>query len=184
MALTGAVTSYAIDQDASAFAITLRPGPPGLRIEVGGIDGCFDATITANGTVDLDAPLAGRFEVDVEQLDLGNRLLTFGARRFLSSGNDHTGERATVVGELVEARSTDGRHFDADLVLRVRGREVPVTGTCTFDAGVVGALRVTGEATCDPRALGVALPPLVHPTAHVRWDLRLAAVPATVAGAA
>lgn len=69
-------------------------------------------------------------------------------------------------------------------MLRVRGREVPVTGTCTFDGGVVGTLRATGEATCDPRALGVALPPLVRPTAHVRWDLRLAAVPATVAGAA
>ena len=178
------MTSYAIDQDTSAFAITLRPGPPGLRIEVGGIEGSFDATITADGAVDLGAPLAGRFEVDVEQLELGNRLLTAGARRFLSSGSGAGGARATVVGELVEARSDDGRHFDADLVLRVRGREVPVTGTCTFDGGVVGTLHVTGEATCDPRALGVALPPLVRPTAHVRWDLRLAAVPATVAGAA
>ncbi|MEZ5144098.1 MAG: hypothetical protein R2726_16490 [Acidimicrobiales bacterium] len=174
------MTTFVIDQDTSGFSITLKPGPPGLAFDVSGVQGSFDATITADGAVDLDAPLDGRFEMDVRRLDLGNRVLTFGAKRFLSGGLDD----ASVVGELVEARSDDGRTFDADLVLHVRGRSIPVHGTCVFDAGPDGTLRVTGGAVCDPRAFGVALPPLVRPDAHVRWDLHLAAVPAELRGAA
>lgn len=174
------MTLHQIDQDASGFTITLQPGPPGLAIEVSGVQGAFEATVAPDGTVDLEAPLSGRFEMDVHQLDLGNRFLTAGAKRFLSGG----ATRATVVGELVEARSDDGRTFDADLVLHVRGRSIPVNGTCVFEVAGQDALRVTGGAVCDPRAFGVALPPLVRPKARVRWDLQLTAVPASLPGVA
>jgi hypothetical protein len=178
--LNRVVTSHRIDQDASGFTINLQPGPPGLAIEVSGVQGGFEVTVTPDGRVDLDAPLSGRFEMDVHQLDLGNRFLTAGAKRFLAGGET----RATVVGELVDARSDDGRTFDADLMLHVRGRSVPVEGTCVFSVADDDVLRVTGSAVCDPRAFGIALPPLMRPKARVRWDLHLIAAPVTRHGAA
>ncbi|MCB1004118.1 MAG: hypothetical protein R2699_14930 [Acidimicrobiales bacterium] len=166
------MATYEIDKERSTFSLRFSPSFPGMGAKISGLTGRFDAAVDHDGTIDWDAPFSGAFEMHVDDISLGNRFMTFGARQWLDPR-----QYDRVTGELldVEPEGTDG--FTSHVRINVKGTEVTMAATGRFDVRTHDDITVHGRSMADPREFGVALPPFLNVMVHVRWRIELNPVP-------
>lgn len=163
-----AVSRYEIATEHTSFHVSTRPGMPGVGARVRGVTGHFDATISDDGVVDLDRPVTGSFTMTVDDLETGNRLVNAGVRQFLGSGSE-----VAVAGRILGATARDDGRTQLSMAVTIRERNVKLVGMGRLRLDHEQRLEAAGDTMCDPRAFGVALPPLVNLMVHIRWRIIL-----------
>ncbi|MCX7621456.1 MAG: hypothetical protein N2037_11520 [Acidimicrobiales bacterium] len=163
---------YSIVTERSSLSVSFKPAFPGLAARVTGLVGDFDVAIDDEGVIDWSQPSTGRFELRVEELSLGNRLLTMGARRWLDP------ERFDrIAGELLEVRPlrehAGDRRFASTVHLTLKDMDLTMAAHGRFEVELLDRITVYGRTFTDPRQFGVYLPPFLNFMVHVRWKITL-----------
>jgi hypothetical protein len=163
------VTAFVIDTERTSFAVSFRPGIPGIGATVSGVRGVFDAAVDDAGVVDWTEAVHGSFIMHVDDLQMGNRMFTTASRQVLSRALDEP-----ISGTLRDVEPDPARldHFTAAIFIRFGDRDVPLRGQGRFEATDDG-FRVAGTSLVDPRSFGVPLPPLLNLVCTVRWRIHL-----------
>jgi len=159
---------YRIDTDAASFTVRFRPGMPGVGARVSGVQGSFDATMDADGRVDLSAPVGGSFTLHIDELQMGNRVLTAATRRWLA-GDDEV----AVQGAIDDVRPAGDGTYQMALAMTMRHHTYHLSANGSLRATVGDNLAVTGTTEVHPSEVGVPIPRFLPPTVVVAWDLLL-----------
>jgi hypothetical protein len=165
------MAAWQIDPEHTRFTVSFEPGLPGVGVHVRGFTGTFDAAIDEYGRPDFDQPVAGAFVMTVDDLQLGNRLLTTAVRSWL--GND---EEIGVTGTIGEVTPYDDERHRLIVALTMRGETHRLEGRGRSELTPSGVLRVRGRSRVDPRQLGVPIPKVIRVRSIAEWDLHLTSV--------
>lgn len=160
---------WRVDPDRTRFRISFRPGPPGMSVHISGVTGTFEATVDEAGRPDLSRPLTGSFAMTVDDLQLGNTLLTTAVRRWLGGSDE-----VAVTGRIGEI-SPAGDAYELVVELGLRGQTHRLAGISRTERTPEGDLVVIGGTVVDPRRLGVPIPPLVPLRSRADWTIHLGA---------
>ena len=155
---------FRIVPEDTRFDARLRPGPPG-GVQISGVTGEFSAVEGPDGLFDLSHPVEGSFSLQVAELDLGNRILTFAVRQWLGS--------RPVQGRLGEARPLDDGTYLMELFMELRGREHLLEGTGSVDAPDGDRSVLHGGMTVKPADIGLHVPGFLVPTTDLTWAIVL-----------
>ena len=135
---------YTFDSVRSCVWVSGRSSLHPINTETRGITGWFETSTRADGTLDLDRPVAGELELAVERLTSGNQLYDhelrrrMEARRFptiagrvttIAEGGQHP--HYIVTGEISFHGKT--RTFEHDMHIEVHEEGVSLTGDYVFD---------------------------------------------------
>lgn len=162
------MSHWTIDQHRTSLRISFQPGLPGVGVHVRGVNGSFEATIDEHGRPDLDREIHGEFSVTVDDLQLGNKLLTAAVKPWL--GGD---DEVAIVGEIHRIEPYDDERYRMHLRMTMRGEthEIESRGRSRLTAD--GDLRVLGKTKVDPRDLGVPIPKVLRLRSIAEWDIHL-----------
>jgi len=135
---------YTFDSVRSCVWVSGRSSLHPINTETRGITGWFETSTRADGSLDLDLPVAGELELAVERLTSGNQLYDhelrrrIDARRFPTIAGRLSGiaadgphPRYTVTGDIVFHGKT--RTFEHDMHIEVHEEGVSLTGEYVFD---------------------------------------------------
>ena len=107
----------------------------------------------------------GSFSLRVDELDLGNRLLTFGVRQWLGS--------RPVRGQLGEASPLDDGTYRMSLLMELRGHTHVLSGHGHVDPPEGGRSVLHGGMTVRPADIGLHVPGFLVPTTDLTWAIVL-----------
>lgn len=139
-----------------------------IHVEASELEGYLEASFDG-GRVDTDQPVAGRVEVEVRELESGNKLIDKETARRLE-----VGRHPRLTGELQElGAGAAAQRYRAEGDLTVRGQTQRVSGELAITEGESpGTVIVEGEREFDVRDFGLEPPRLmglkVHPEVRVR----------------
>ena len=134
-------------------------------MQISGVTGEFSAVEGADGLFDLSHPVDGSFSLRVAELDLGNRLLTFGVRQWLGS--------RPVRGRLGEASPLDDGTYRMSLLMELRGHTHVLSGHGHVDPPEGGRSVLHGGMTVRPADIGLHVPGFLVPTTDLTWAIVL-----------
>ena len=162
------MTRYRILPEHSIAWIDARSSVHPIHSRTEGLSGFFDAEVTADGAVDVTAPLAGTVELPVDRLSSGNPLYDREMKRRIDSRRHPT--ISGVLGSM-QLSGAGGRYRMSGEVT-FRGVTRPVEGEVAITAPDPQTLCLEGEHVFDVRDWGMEPPKLmllkVHPDVTVR----------------
>ncbi len=157
---------YEIDPERTTFEVRVRPGLPMPVARVTGLTGSFEVTLDDEGEVDLRHPIVGNFAMQMDDLNMGNPVMTMAAKRFLA------GDDGLAITGGIDGIEPHPAGYQLGMTMTFRG------GTHRMDA--VGAMDrvgeemlVTGRTRVNPRDIGVRLPPMVKLAMIADWKIAL-----------
>lgn len=157
-----------IDTDRTTFRITFKPGIPGLGVHITGVSGEFTATLDEHGTPDLDQPIEGSFAMRLDDLQLGNRLITAAVKGWLGGDTE-----VPITGRLGAVTPIDGHHHLLELLITMQGTEHRIESRGSTEVHEDGTFVVHGTATVDPRDVGVPIPSFLGLRTRASWRIHL-----------
>lgn len=163
--------SYEIDTHRSSFDLRFKPGIPGVGARITGLRGRFDAGIDDDGIIDWDHPVQGEFEMRVDDISMGNRFMTFGAKQWMDPKRYDR-----ITGEIVGVRRKGEDGFACDVNIQLKDMDVTMTSTGRFDIADPANITVHGRTMTDPREFGVLMPPFINFMVHTRWRIAISPV--------
>jgi polyisoprenoid-binding protein YceI len=135
---------YTFDSVRSCIWVSGRSSLAPINTETRGINGWFEATTLADGSLDLHAPVSGRLELSVDRLTSGNVLYDrelkrrIEARRFPTILGEITGvvpgeahPRYLVTGDITFHGET--HTFTHEMAIEVQDGAVLLSGDDVFD---------------------------------------------------
>lgn len=158
---------YEVDSETAEFSVRFRPAVPGAGAELAGITGWFELAIV-DGDLDLDQPVTGEFQTLMEDLRVGNAVISAIAKRWLK-GDSEMAARGTVS----DITRRDGGGFDMTLNMELRGRVYPIGCRSSFVENDDGSLRAWGTSRFKPADVGIPIPRLASPWIQTRWEVDL-----------
>ena len=135
-----------------------------MRATISGVTGTFTAAVGADDSFDLAQPIEGTFELRVDDLDLGNRVLTFAVGKFL--GRDVAGR----IGEVAPPPGGSDEHA-MQLFLTIRGREHELWGHGRVEPPAGDRAVLHGRLTVHPADIGLRVPGFLVPTTEMTFAL-------------
>jgi hypothetical protein len=145
-------TRYTFDPVRSCVWVRGRSSLAPINTETRGMGGWFAATVRSDGSLDLDAPVAGHLELASERLTSGNVLYDRELRRRIDSRRFPTIEGEIIRVEESEERGVHScylvtgdvsfhgktRTFSHEMRIEVLREEVVLTGEDVFDVREFG----------------------------------------------
>jgi hypothetical protein len=165
------VARFEIDPDRTQVSVGTRPGLPGLGASVAGVRGWFDATLAADGTIDLGPPTTGELTATVDRIETGNQLVADAMARWPGASSGLSVHVA--ISDVRPLGDHDAGRVEVVLHAVVGERSADLVGSGRMRALDAGAIEAAGVTLCDPRAFGISLPPLLNLIVHVRWRVTL-----------
>jgi len=162
------LSRYEIDGETAEFSVGFRPRVPGAGAELAGITGWFELAIDEDGDIDLDQPVSGEFITLVDELHVGNAVVSAVARFWLR-GDSEMAARGSVSN--IERRE-DGK-FDMTLHMEIRDSVYALPCRSSFVAHDDGSLRAWGSSRFSASDVGIPIPKLASPTIETRWEVDL-----------
>ena len=162
------MATYAIDKERSSFSLRFSPSFPGMKARITGLSGTFDAAVDEDGVIDWDSPVEGTFEMHVDDISLGNRFLTFGAKQWMDPKRYDR-----ITGEIQDVRPDGENGFSCDVLIKLKDMEKSMTANGVFDVRTHDDITVHGKSMADPREFGVLMPPFMNFMVHVRWKIEI-----------
>ncbi len=162
------MSRWRIDTHRTSFRVSFQPGMPGLGVQIRGVTGTLYADLDERGQPDLNQPVEGTFELTLDDLRLGNALLTRAARSWL--GDE---DQVAMTGWMGDVEPLGDDNYRFEVRLRMRGDEHPLEAHGRTALQPDGSVQVHGTSEVDPRRLGVALPRFVPLRCRTLWDLRV-----------
>ena len=141
-----------------------------MRATISGVTGTFTAGVGADDSFDLTQPVEGFFALQVDDLDLGNRILTFAVGKFL--GRDVSGR----LGHIAPPPE-GGDEYAMQLFLTIRGKEHELWGHGHVDPPDGDRAVLHGGLTAHPADIGLRVPGFLVPTTEMTFALVLELVP-------
>lgn len=155
-----------IDPHRTAFRVTFNL--PGLAVNIRGVTGTFLADLDERGQPDLSQPVEGDFAMTVDDLQLGNALLTKVVKRWLGD-DDHV----AISGWMGDVEPVGDDQYRYHLRLRLRGEEHGMQAIGRTALQPDGSVQVHGSSEVDPRQVGVPIPRAIPLRVRTSYDLRV-----------
>lgn len=161
---------YTFDPVRSCIWVSGRSSLHPINTETRGISGWFSATTLADGSLDLDSPVAGRLELSVDRLTSGNALYDRELKRRMDARR-----YPTILGEItrVELCGADPSYrVTGDISFHGKIRRF--THEMTIEVND-GSVLLSGDDEFDIREFGMKPPSMlmvrVYPEIKVRVEL-------------
>lgn len=160
---------FEIITERTSIDVRFDPHLPGLGARATGLTGYLKGMVDDEGMVDISRPVSGEFTVLVGDFDLGNRLITYAAKKWLGRESD-----LAVRGHLGGFKPLRDGRFEATVVSQLKGLHYELAGEGTLRRHCSRTLVLNGLTRLHPRDVGVPVPRFGIPWVHVHWDIALA----------
>lgn len=163
---------FVVDTDRTELDVEVHPSLFGFRVRITGVHGEVEGDLRPDGTVDLSSSIGARVSLNVNELDLGNPLLTRTTRGALGLAGDGSVSASLVEVSRGDAPAADeGQSFMFTFEVEsgsLRGRLEAKAVVAPNDDGSV---TVTGATEFRATDFDVHLPGLGHLRGVCHWTV-------------
>ncbi|MGZ4730027.1 MAG: hypothetical protein ACXWB2_20110 [Acidimicrobiales bacterium] len=163
---------FIVDSDRTELDVEVHPSLFGFRVHITGLHGEVQGDLRPDGTVDLSSTVGARVSMNVNELDLGNPLLTRTTHGALGLAGD-----GSVTASLIEIGGDEappsgrGQAFRFTFEVEsgtLRGR---LGARATVSSNDDGSVTVTGATEFSAADFDLHLPGLGHLRGVCHWTV-------------